>query len=123
MKTEYNIPFHSFVDLITNSSSEVYVDCDKRTVEIAYMILDEILKPIGVTGRDAAEIKLTTYGWSEKNEKECDFFEDDPEFEDQSQYGDVYIKVIIKDEYKQFEPVCLLIEKLVKSVSAEEKYN
>ena len=41
------IPIHSFVDLITNSSSETYINADKNTVEAIKLLVDNILKSGG----------------------------------------------------------------------------
>jgi hypothetical protein len=41
------IPVHSFVDLITNSSSEVFVTADRKTVECFTKLVDGILKAAG----------------------------------------------------------------------------
>lgn len=38
------IPIHSFVDLITNSSSEVFVEATEKTVETVKDIINEVLK-------------------------------------------------------------------------------
>lgn len=38
------IPIHSFVDLITNSSSEVFVQATEKTVETVKDIINEVLK-------------------------------------------------------------------------------
>ena len=41
------IPIHSFVALITNSSSETYVSADKNTVDAIRRLVDSILKSGG----------------------------------------------------------------------------
>ena len=41
------IPIHSFVDVITNSSSEIYVSADKNTVSAVKSIINNLLKGVG----------------------------------------------------------------------------
>lgn len=40
----YKIPVHSFVDLITNSSSEAYVSADQKTLVAIERLIDEALR-------------------------------------------------------------------------------
>ena len=42
MKT-LTIPVHSFIDVITNSSSEVFVTSDRKTIEAVKNVIDAIL--------------------------------------------------------------------------------
>ena len=48
MKSIY-IPIHSFVDVITNSSTELYVEATEQTVTVAKNILAAVLKATGST--------------------------------------------------------------------------
>lgn len=41
---KYYIPVHSFVDLITNSSTEIYVQANEQTVKTLKELIAEILK-------------------------------------------------------------------------------
>ena len=41
------IPVHSFVDVITNSSSEIFVSATDRTIEVAKNIVNEVLSAGG----------------------------------------------------------------------------
>ena len=54
------IPIHSFVDLITNSSSEIFVSADENTVKAVKKLIDNILKASGSdkTADDLFEISL-----------------------------------------------------------------
>ena len=54
------IPIHSFVDLITNSSSEIFVSADANTVKAVKKLIDNILKASGSdkTADDLFEIGL-----------------------------------------------------------------
>jgi len=42
------VPFHSFIDVITNSSTEIYVGCGSHTIVAMKDLLGEILKVAGV---------------------------------------------------------------------------
>ena len=44
-----SIPVHSFLDLITNSSSETYVTSDRQTISSLKSIINTILKAGGST--------------------------------------------------------------------------
>jgi hypothetical protein len=43
------IPIHSFVDLITNSSSEIFVSANERTVKLIEELINHLLKGAGST--------------------------------------------------------------------------
>jgi hypothetical protein len=46
MNTTLIIPVHSFVDLITNSSSEIFVAADKNTVKAIKKLVEDIIKAV-----------------------------------------------------------------------------
>lgn len=60
MAKQIKIPVHSFVDLITNSSSEVYVTSDRRTAESVEALVNAILKAGGSTQKcsDLVDLRL-----------------------------------------------------------------
>ena len=47
MTTSLRIPLHSFIDLITNSSSETFVAADRQTVSALEDIIDVLLGSVG----------------------------------------------------------------------------
>ncbi len=47
MTNTLRIPLHSFVDLITNSSSETFVSADRQTVSTLEDIIDVLLSSVG----------------------------------------------------------------------------
>ena len=51
MKTQIIIPIHSFIDVITNSSSEVFVTSDRNTVLAVKAAIDGLLELGGTTAR------------------------------------------------------------------------
>lgn len=44
MKTIYKIKIHSFVDLITNSSTEIYIRASDKSIETLKKIIDNLLE-------------------------------------------------------------------------------
>lgn len=58
------IPIHSFVDLITNSSSETYISADVSTVNTVKAMITHILKGGGSdkTADDLFEVSLSNGG-------------------------------------------------------------
>lgn len=73
----YIIPIHSFVDFITNSSTEIYVTASKKTASAVKDLIDEILKIGGskYTHKDFFKIRTETTcrcreeGYLEEGEK------------------------------------------------------
>ena len=51
------IPIHSFVDVITNSSSEIFVSADKSTVTAIKKLVDNIISAAAF-GKDATNAEL-----------------------------------------------------------------
>jgi len=41
------IPYHSFIDVITNSSTEIYISANKKSIEMAKEFINELLKIAG----------------------------------------------------------------------------
>ena len=54
------LPIHSFVDVITNSSTVIYVQCHDKTIELAKELINEILEAgdVNKTADDLFEFKL-----------------------------------------------------------------
>ena len=76
------IAVHSFVDIITNSSSEIYVSATSRTIDTAKAVINSILalQGVGVTADDLFDVKLT-YGIKnyEKTDGEFKYFDTEDE--------------------------------------------
>lgn len=47
LKEKYTFPIHSFVDLITNSSTEIYIEATGKTVEAIRKLIDKLLLSAG----------------------------------------------------------------------------
>lgn len=52
------IPIHSFVDLITNSSSETYVSATDKSIETIKNLVDELLRGEDLLCDEVLDIKL-----------------------------------------------------------------
>ena len=54
------IPIHSFIDVITNSSTSVYVGCHDNTIKFAKELVDDLLKAAGSdkTSEDIFEFNI-----------------------------------------------------------------
>ena len=57
MKTSVILPVHSFVDVITNSSSEIFVAADQNTVKAIKKLVDNIISA-SAFGNDAVNAEL-----------------------------------------------------------------
>lgn len=49
------IPVHSFIDVVTNSSTSIYVGCHDNTIQYAKDLIDSLLKAAG-SGKTADEV-------------------------------------------------------------------
>lgn len=61
------VPIHSFVDLITNSSSETFISATDKTVEAVYEIIDGLFNQAAypnLSSRDFFEVKVDGQGSS-----------------------------------------------------------
>ena len=47
LKEKYSFPVHSFVDLITNSSTEIYIEASEKTVKAVKDLVNKILLSAG----------------------------------------------------------------------------
>ena len=117
------IPIHSFVDLITNSSSEIFVSADVNTVKAVKKLIDNILKASGsdktsddlfdiglgyeVTDTETYDNKFVTKAEFEKIEETYQEWEDgdqrraEPRFQPRYSDGDYRnsnILVTVKDD-------------------------
>ena len=70
-KVKFIIPVHSFIDVVTNSSTSIYVGCHDNTIRFTKDLIDKILKASGSVNRTAEDVfdfKLTA---SFDDEYEC----------------------------------------------------
>ena len=100
------IPIHSFVDLITNSSSEIFVAADENTIKAVRKLIDNILKASGsdktsddlfdiglgyeVTDIETYDNKFVTKAEFEKIEETYQEWEDGDQSEDEPRFQPRY---------------------------------
>jgi len=81
LKEKYTIRMHSFVDLITNSSTELYIEATKQTIKSLKALINNLLKLGGstLTCDDLFTIKInkerfrSEYSWDDdKDVKKLD---------------------------------------------------
>lgn len=68
MKTSVIIPVHSFVDVITNSSSEIFVAADQGTVKAIKKLVENLIAAAGgtATADDLFTFELVTLCYNDK---------------------------------------------------------
>ena len=68
MKTSVVIPIHSFVDVITNSSSEIFVAADQSTVKAIKKLVENLIAATGGTSTadDLFTFELVTLCYNHK---------------------------------------------------------
>lgn len=110
------IPIHSFIDVITNSSSETYVTCDKQTVTAIKNILKLFLENANIaTPVDEIFDVTLHYKWKE------DRIADGEDVDESYENGPVYFKVTVKKEHKKnYGELTKLMNKLNDVFNAEE---
>lgn len=67
-----SIPFHSFIDVITNSSTEIFVGCHSNTIAFAKDFINELLK---VSKSDKTADDLFEFEIVGENDNEYNFDE------------------------------------------------
>lgn len=111
------IPLHSFVDVITNSSSEVFVTADKKTVATVKEILKLFLENANVsTPVDRVfNVKLVY-----NNNPDEEVIDDADDYEN----GPKSIEVSVKEEHKgNYGELVKLMNDLNNAFSGEEYAN
>lgn len=68
-KEKLVIPIHSFIDVVTNSSTSIYVGCHDNTIEYAKELIDTLLQ---VAGSDKKVDDLFTFEIHADFDYECD---------------------------------------------------
>jgi hypothetical protein len=92
--TSLTIPIHSFVDLITNSSTEIYIEADKGTIEAVKALVNNLLK---VAKSDLTADDLFTITLLTKND-DYEFVENPEKVSESDEgYREAKISVVAKD--------------------------
>jgi hypothetical protein len=117
-----HIPLHSFVDLITNSSSEVFVTPTKKTKEVIYDLIGYYLKANGINTKpeNAVDVMFTCLVWDDNQDKEITVCEGHELFNNSGQVG---VNIIVLPGYENIKGYTFALQSLVDSMDAVEKYN
>ena len=88
---EIRIPIHSFIDLITNSSTEIYIGTKEKTIEYAKEMIDKFLAE---AGSDKKADDLFTFEQCDDVDKRDypDDYSDDDDWYDRIPRGELVIK-------------------------------
>lgn len=107
------INYHSFVDLITNSSTEIYISCHTKSVEYLKELIDSLLKASG-SDKKAEELfdfKITKEDYDTgkvKTLKKDEDFECDPNRD----FEDHFLTIIPKDKTQETINLCDQINRI-----------
>lgn len=79
MKKEWKIKIHSIIDVITNSSTEIYIQADSNTIEKTFELFDIIIKASGSdkSARELFDLRIELGEWDKKNAIESFMKSDD----------------------------------------------
>ena len=126
LKPEYTIPVHSFVDLITNSSTEIYIQAKQKTVDTVKEIINHLLK-IGNEGKPAYSaddlFEISLFNTSAADRKE--YGEDDENDEnDERDCDNIKLVVKAKDGDSELQKkTAELLETLFGTLEVGESYD
>jgi hypothetical protein len=108
------INYHSFVDLITNSSTEIYISCHTKSVEYLKELIDSLLKASG-SDKKAEELfdfKITKEDYNTGKVKTLKK-DEDFELDDDNEYGKNHTLLIIpKDKTQETINLCKQIKNI-----------
>lgn len=129
--TTLTIPIHSFVDLITNSSSEVFVCATEKTISTIHEAINHILKASNqpqLRSEQLFDIKLAVrvddqYNSETKKYYTETYLEGSDEFKNNLEYNAVTISVIPKSDNADIIAAANVLNKLKDTFEGEEKYN
>jgi hypothetical protein len=111
------INFHSFVDLITNSSSETYITASDKTISAVKDIIKLFLEAANIATPvdELFDVKLVC----------TDYSDDDKEIEreGESEYRPSRVKVSVKPGVTDFGDLVKVLNALNTAFSSQEYYN
>ena len=118
MNSSITLSVHSFVDLITNSSSETYITASAKTTKAIKDILKLFLENANVATPvdELFDIKLVYTGYNDETGKE-------EEMEGTNEYRPSRVKISVKPGVKDFGELVKLLNKLNDAFEAVEFYN
>jgi hypothetical protein len=114
------LSIHSFVDVITNSSTEMYIDYS-GSIEPCKKMINEMFKACGSdkTCDDVFDIKLRNTNYEDRLRYDENFDPEAPWEEDECSPAEVFIKV--KDP--QYEQLAKLVISFLESGESKEFMN
>lgn len=71
---KYTFPLHSFVDLITNSSTEIYIEASEKTIETLKELINNLLTMGGskLTCDDLFTIEIDKHEFKDRYDEDYD---------------------------------------------------
>ena len=112
------VPIHSFIDVITNSSSETYITCNGKTIDVIKSVLKLFLENANIaTPVDELFTVDLVYKWKDKDDENyvCEVISDYDED------GPTLLRVSLKDPTNpNFGELVKLMNKLNDAFTAEE---
>lgn len=121
LKSAYIIPIHSFVDLITNSSTEIYIQATTKTVESVKEIINNLLKVNGssYTADDLFEISLFNSSLADRIE-----WDGEDANTEEGEYDNIELKVKAKDSDNELtSATAKLLSTLFSTLSIDAREN
>jgi hypothetical protein len=121
MKT-LTIPVHSFIDVITNSSSEVFVTCNGKTIEVVKSIIKLFLENANIA-TPVDELFAVELTYDNRDEGDEDYVCTDPDGADW-EAGPTSLRVRLKDPTNpNFGELVKLLNQLNGCFTGEEYQN
>jgi len=122
MKTSIILSIHSFVDLITNSSSETYITASDKTVKVVKDIIKLFLENANIATPvdELFDVKLV-YTREEYDEKKKKYVE--WEHEGTSEYTPSRVKISVKPGVTDFGELVKVLNNLNGAFQSVEFYN
>ena len=124
---QLKLTVHSFIDLITNSSTEIYVSAHDKTIRAAKAMVNKVLAAAGAaqTADDLFDFALTVTVTNEKTWKESEVDVKSPEgkeaLENQEQ-PELHLLVTAKADSPDANAAAKALSELSELFNAEEKY-
>lgn len=123
------IKVHSFIDIITNSSTEIYVSATKNTIKSVYELLDRFLLEKGSVYTNAADVFSVTTSYNYHNIDNYYIEYEDYTIEEAQEYckdnGEYSTDIIItvNKGYEEYQPIVDCINKMISTFEGTEVGN
>lgn len=125
---QIKIAIHSYVDLITNSSTEIYVSAHDKTISAAKAMVNKVLAAAGSDkiADDLFDFALTVTVTNEKTWKESEVDVKSPEGKEaleNEEQPELHLLVTAKVDSPDANAAAKALSKLSELFEAGEKYN